>query len=79
MYSLSNFQICTRLLLTVVTMLYITPSGGYFITVNLYILTTFTHLPTFILHEFAQTQGDSEEQGSLVSCSSWGHKESDTT
>ena len=30
-------------------------------------------------HEFKQTQGDSEGQGSLVSCSPWGHKESDTT
>ena len=27
-------------------------------------------------HEFEQTQGDSEGQGSLVFCSSWGHKES---
>ena len=27
-------------------------------------------------HEFEQTQGDSEGQGSLVGCSSWGHKES---
>ena len=26
-------------------------------------------------HEFEQTLGDSEEQGSLVSCSSWGRKE----
>ena len=30
-------------------------------------------------HEFEQTPGDSEEQGSLVCCSPWGHKESDTT
>ena len=30
-------------------------------------------------HEFEQTVGDSEGQGSLVCCSSWGHKESDTT
>ena len=30
-------------------------------------------------HEFEQTLGDSEEQGSLVCCSPWGHKESDTT
>ena len=29
-------------------------------------------------HEFEQTQGDSEGQGSLACCSSWGHKESDT-
>ena len=28
-------------------------------------------------HEFKQTQEDSEGQGSLVCCSSWGHKESD--
>ena len=27
--------------------------------------------------EFEQTPGDSEGQGSLVCCSSWGHKESD--
>ena len=30
-------------------------------------------------HEFEQTLGDSEGQGSLVCCSSLGHKESDTT
>ena len=30
-------------------------------------------------HEFEQTQGDSEGQGSLFCCSSWGRKESDTT
>ena len=30
-------------------------------------------------HEFEQTRGDSEGQGSLVCCSSWGCKESDTT
>ena len=30
-------------------------------------------------HEFEQTPGDGEGQGSLVCCSSWGHKESDTT
>ena len=29
-------------------------------------------------HEFEQTPGDSEEQGSLVSCNPWGPKESDT-
>ena len=29
--------------------------------------------------EFEQTLGDSEKQGSLVCCSSWRHKESDTT
>ena len=30
-------------------------------------------------HEFAQTLGNSEEQGSLACCSPWGLKESDTT
>ena len=30
-------------------------------------------------HEFEQTQGDSEGQGSLVCCSPWSRKESDTT
>ena len=30
-------------------------------------------------HEFEQTLGDSEGQESLVCCSSWGCKESDTT
>ena len=30
-------------------------------------------------HEFEQTQGDSGGQGSLVCCSSWGHKESEIT
>ena len=30
-------------------------------------------------HEFGQTLGDSEGQGSLVCCSPWGCKESDTT
>ena len=30
-------------------------------------------------HEFEQILGDSEGQGGLVCCSSWGHKESDTT
>ena len=30
-------------------------------------------------HEFEQTPGDSEGQGSLVCCSPWGRKESDTT
>ena len=29
--------------------------------------------------EFEQTSGDSKGQGSLVCCSSWGHKESDVT
>ena len=30
-------------------------------------------------HELGQTPGDSEGQGSLVCCDSWGRKESDTT
>ena len=30
-------------------------------------------------HEFEQAPGDSEGQGSLACCSSWGHKESDMT
>ena len=30
-------------------------------------------------HEFEQTLGDGEGQGSLVCCCPWGHKESDTT
>ena len=30
-------------------------------------------------HEFEQTPGDSEGQGSLACCSPWGHKESGTT
>ena len=30
-------------------------------------------------HELEQTPGDSEGQGSLVCCTSWGHKELDTT
>ena len=29
--------------------------------------------------DFEQTLGDGEGQGSLVCCSPWGHKESDTT
>ena len=33
----------------------------------------------FIEHESEQTLGDSEGQGSLVCCSPWGCKESDTT
>ena len=33
----------------------------------------------FSRHEFEQTIGDGEEQGSLACCSPWGHKESDTT
>ena len=30
-------------------------------------------------HEFEQTLGDSEGQGSLACCNPWGHKELDTT
>ena len=30
-------------------------------------------------HEFEQTPGDGEGQGSLAYCSPWGHKESDMT
>ena len=30
-------------------------------------------------HEFEQTPGVGDGQGGLVSCSPWGHKESDTT
>ena len=30
-------------------------------------------------HEFEQTLGDSEEQGSVVSCSPWGRKKLDMT
>ena len=30
-------------------------------------------------HEFQQTLGDGEGQGSLACCGSWGLKESDTT
>ena len=30
-------------------------------------------------HEFEQTPGENEGQGSVVYCSPWGHKESDTT
>ena len=30
-------------------------------------------------HEFEQALGDCEEQGSLVCCSPWGHKESNMT
>ena len=30
-------------------------------------------------HEFQQAPGGGEGQGSLVCCSPWGHKESDTT
>ena len=31
------------------------------------------------MHDFEQTPGDSEGQGSLECCSPWDHKESDTT
>ena len=30
-------------------------------------------------YEFEETPGDSEGQGGLASCDSWGRKESDTT
>ena len=30
-------------------------------------------------HEFEQTLGNSEEQGSLACCSPWGHKKSNMT
>ena len=30
-------------------------------------------------HEFEQAPGDDKGQGSLVCCSPWGHKASDTT
>ena len=30
-------------------------------------------------HEFKQTPGDSEGQGSLACCSTWGRNKSDTT
>ena len=30
-------------------------------------------------HEFEQTPGDNERQGSLLCCNPWGHKESDMT
>ena len=30
-------------------------------------------------HEFKQILGDSEGEGSLICCGSWGHKELDTT
>ena len=30
-------------------------------------------------HEFEQALGDGEGQGSLAYCSSWGHKQSETT
>ena len=30
-------------------------------------------------HEFEQTSGNNERQGTLVCCSPWGRKESDTT
>ena len=36
-------------------------------------------LPSPNGHEFEQTLGDSEGQGRLACCSSWGHKESDMT
>ena len=39
-----------------------------------------THLePDINGHEFEQGPGVDDEQGSLASCSPWGHKESDMT
>ena len=35
--------------------------------------------PRFNGHEFEQASGDSEGQGNLVCCPSWGQKESDKT
>ena len=40
-------------------------------------MTGWRHRPTG--HEYEQTSGDSEGQGSLAYCSPWGHKESDMT
>ena len=40
-------------------------------------MTGWRHLPTG--HEYEQTSGDSEGQGSLAYCSPWGHKELDMT
>ena len=37
------------------------------------------HIGQFNGLESAQTPGDGEGQGSLVCCSTWGHKELDTT
>ena len=43
-YSLSNYQICSSVLLSTVSMLYITSPGLiYFITGSLYLLSPFTH------------------------------------
>ena len=35
--------------------------------------------PQFSEHEFEQTLGDGEEQGSLACYNPWGYKESDTS
>ena len=35
------------------------------------------YIHMYIGHEFEQTMGDSEGQGSPVCCSPWGHKELD--
>ena len=37
------------------------------------------HHPLSNGHEFEQTQGDAEGQGSLVCCSPWGRQEPDKT
>ena len=52
--SLSNFQICNTALLIIVAMLYISSLGViYFVTGNLYLLTTFTHF----IHPASSTSG----------------------
>ena len=57
-YSPNDFQICNIVLLTLVTMLYITsPWLIYFITGSLYLLTPFTH---FIHHPCPPTSGNHE-------------------
>ena len=43
--SVSNFQVCSKMFLTIVTLLYITPPWLiYFITYSLYLFTSFTHV-----------------------------------
>ena len=50
-YSLSNFQIYSTVLLTIVTILYITSPGFiYLIVGNLYLLITFTHFIKLFLN-----------------------------
>jgi len=50
-YSLSDFQIWNTVLLTIVTMLTLHPYDIYFITGSLYLLTSFTILPTPTAHQ----------------------------